>query len=376
MGAGLYIHIPFCRRKCLYCDFASWEGRLHDAERYVRALLAEMERYPERPRADTIYVGGGTPSLLPPGLLARILERARLRFRVEEDAEITLEANPGTVSMASLREYRAMGINRLSLGMQAAQDALLARLGRIHTVADFLRAAREAREAGFDNLSADIMSGLPGQRARDLAASIRTAAEAGCAHISLYTLKIEPGTPFAHRMALGELPLPGEDEEYDMTMLARDTLAELGYRRYEISNYARPGRACRHNLNYWDNGFYIGLGCAAASHRESVRYKNTEDIDAYMEAMERGCPAYDEWLPLTPQEEAADTVMLSLRTTAGLDLARYRERHGMDFGERFGARAETLVGWELAKLTPERFSLTDRGLDLQNRALLVLLEDP
>ncbi|MGI5878701.1 MAG: radical SAM family heme chaperone HemW, partial [Christensenellales bacterium] len=236
MGAGLYIHIPFCRRKCLYCDFASWEGRLHDAERYVRALLAEMERYPERPRADTIYVGGGTPSLLPPGLLARILERARLRFRVEEDAEITLEANPGTVSMASLREYRAMGINRLSLGMQAAQDALLARLGRIHTVADFLRAAREAREAGFDNLSADIMSGLPGQRARDLAASIRTAAEAGCAHISLYTLKIEPGTPFAHRMALGELPLPGEDEEYDMTMLARDTLAELGYRRYEISN--------------------------------------------------------------------------------------------------------------------------------------------
>ena len=141
-----------------------------------------------------------------------------------------------------------------------------------------------------------------------------------------------------------------------MTMLARDTLTELGYCRYEISNYARSGRACRHNLNYWDNGSYIGLGCAAASHREFIRYKNTADLDAYMEAMERGCPAYDEWLPLTPQEEAADTVMLSLRTTAGLDLARYRERHGMDFGERFGARAETLVGWELAKLTPERFS--------------------
>ena len=159
--------------------------------------MAEMELYPGRPRADTVYVGGGTPSLLPPDILARILERVRLRFRVAEGAEITLEANPGTVSPAALREYRAMGVNRLSLGMQAAQDALLTRLGRIHTFADFLRAALDAQEAGFDNLSADIMSGLPGQRTRDLAASVRAAAEAGCAHISLYTLIIEPGTPFA-----------------------------------------------------------------------------------------------------------------------------------------------------------------------------------
>lgn len=379
MGAGLYIHIPFCRRKCLYCDFPSWAGREDAMEDYADALVREMDlaaRERERLPVETVYVGGGTPSLLPPRLTARILEAAGRRFELSGDAEITMEANPGTVDRAGMKRYRAMGFNRLSLGLQAAQDELLRRLGRVHDFPQFLSAVEAARAAGFENIGADLMSGLPGQRTGDLSESVRAVAAAGCAHVSLYALSVEPGTPFYAMRDAGSLELPGEEDECGMAREAREALARYGYVRYEISSYAREGRACRHNLNYWDNGDYIGLGCGAASHREGVRFKNTADLDRYLAAMGRLEPEYGEWEKPSDEEAAFETVMLALRTTAGLDLARFRRRHGLDFRTRYGGRADDLVRGGLAVAGENRFALTERGMDVQNQALLYLTAPP
>jgi oxygen-independent coproporphyrinogen-3 oxidase len=273
------------------------------------------------------------------------------------------------VDRIKLAEFRAWALNRLSLGFQAAQDRLLARLGRIHSLFDFLSAVDGARAAGFENISADLMSGLPGQRADDLVESVRAAAGAGCGAISLYALSVEPGTPLAAMRDGGSLEFPGEEDQCAMEREAREALSERGYDRYEISNYAREGRACRHNLNYWDNGEYIGLGCGAASHWEGVRWKNTADLDRYLAAMGRMEPEYEEWEKPEAGEAAFEMVMLALRTAAGLDLSRYRRRHGRDFWVQYGERAARLVRCGLAETGENRFALTDRGMGVQNQAL-------
>ena len=333
MKASVYIHVPFCVKKCAYCDFASYPGRLGMADEYIDRIAEDAQRAREeygRFTVPTIYIGGGTPSLLTPGQVTRMLDAVRDRFRVEDGAEISMEANPGTVK--DLAGYRAAGVNRLSIGVQAAQDRLLKAIGRIHTRADAEEAVAQARAAGFDNVNLDLMYGLPGQTAEDFMQSVCWAAGLEVEHLSLYSLILEEGTPL-HK---SRVPVPGEDEVLDMQRQAIAYLAEKGYERYEISNYAKRGRECRHNLVYWRRGDYLGLGCAAASLMRGERYAQSRDLEEYM----GGLPPERE--RLTDEDVRMETLMLGLRTREGIDEGLVDKKEAMamkDFLRIGGGRA-------------------------------------
>lgn len=377
MGCGLYIHVPFCRSKCLYCDFVSFAGAEGRMGAYVRAVRAEMALAAGQwgPLSlDTVYFGGGTPSLLGPADVALLLEEAARRFDLRPDAEITLEMNPGTADRAALGAFRRCGVNRLSLGLQAAQPRLLKALSRSHTVEQFERAAAWARQEGFERLSADLMSGLPGQSEADIIASVELVGSL-CGHVSLYTLHVEDGTPLGGMVRRGEVTLPDADAESALFHAAMGRLRQMGFGRYEISNFAKPGQACRHNLNYWMNGQYLGLGCAAASHIQGLRLRNTESLDAYLAAMARGEPCLAERVVQTEADEAYDTVMLALRTSRGLDRRAFQHRFGYDFAARRAARIAPLERAGLLVKTADRLWLTDRGMDVQNGILTQILPD-
>jgi oxygen-independent coproporphyrinogen-3 oxidase len=283
MPAALYIHIPFCVKKCAYCDFRSWAGREGDWARYLNALEEEFKasaaRYGKLP-VQTVFIGGGTPSILPEDAVMRILAMTRARFELLPDAEITVEANPGTLSGEKLRAYRDSGVNRLSIGVQAAQPGLLGLLGRVHTAEDAARAASNGRgKAGFRNLNLDLMYALPGQTMAEWVASLKFALGLNPEHLSLYSLIVEEGTPPSALDRGGALPAPEDEASIAMQRAAGRILARRGFRRYyEISNYALPGFECRHNLTYWARGDYLGLGCAAHSMMRGERFENTPDL--------------------------------------------------------------------------------------------------
>lgn len=372
--AGLYLHIPFCVKKCRYCDFVSFAA--HDAmESYLLALDAEMAlvaaELPAR-SFDTVFFGGGTPSILPLLAVERLMEGLRRRFSIATDAEISFETNPGTLSAEKLREYRSAGVNRLSMGLQSANDGILARIGRIHGYADFLASLDFARAAGFSNINVDIMYGLPGQSLADHADTLAKVAGLDLVHISAYSLILAEGTPlYAENPAL-----PDEDESYAMHRLSIEYLQSRGYGRYEISNYAKPGMACRHNLNYWENGEYLGLGLGSHSAMHLGgwrRFCNTENLAEYLGRVGRGERPVAEDTPIPRTEEMFECLMLGLRKTAGLKKAAFLER----FGEELGRVYEKAIAEAKAKdylvETEADFRLTDRGLDMQNEALLLFL---
>lgn len=286
---GIYIHIPFCRQKCFYCDFTSFRADQLDKkiyQHYTDALCQEMALYQELfPDIciDTIYFGGGTPSIMPQEFIQRILTQLQQLFFVKEDAEITLEANPGTVSMQKLTVYKQTGINRLSIGVQAVQDELLQRIGRIHTIEMAEQAVREAHDAGFKNISVDLIYALPGQTLPMLKESIAWALAQSIQHISLYGLQIEDGTVFGRLYDAGKLTLPDEDTAEAMYDFLVNTLPEHGYRRYEISNFALPGCESRHNLRYWHDMPYLGFGAAAHGYYGRTRTQNPADLKTYLE---------------------------------------------------------------------------------------------
>mgnify|MGYP001018935692 CR=1 FL=1 len=292
----LYIHIPFCLRKCRYCDFLSFASDACVREKYVDQLIREIESIPEEdagqcpenaaPRlnltgrtVETIFIGGGTPSLLPPSAVERILAAVRQVFQVEPDAEITMEANPGTLTPDSAAGYRNAGVSRLSLGLQSASEEELRLLGRIHTREQFLQSFRAARDAGFDNINVDLMSALPGQSEESWQETLRFVCDLEPEHISAYSLIIEEGTPFASRT----LNLPDEDAEYNMYEATAQILREYGFEQYEISNYAKKGRECRHNVGYWIRQDYLGFGLGASSLYGKERFANTQDMKKYLE---------------------------------------------------------------------------------------------
>lgn len=355
---GLYIHIPYCASKCYYCDFysAAVQGGVPDA--YVDGLLRELARFtncdtgPLRP--DTVYFGGGTPSLLTPGQVRRVLAAAA----PAPEAEVTLEANPETVSEASLAGYREAGVNRLSFGVQTAFDESLARLGRRHTAARAGQALAEARRAGFANISGDVMLALPGYTRAELAATLALLAEGGCTHISSYLLKIEAGTVFGAKPPAG---LPDDDAAADFYLAAVEQLAALGYGQYEISNFAKPGYASRHNLLYWDCEDYLGLGPAAASCLGGRRFSCRRGTAAFL----AGPAVYDDEGPCTGQ----DYVMLRLRLTEGLHLPALQRRWGIVWGEGKRAFCRKLAAQGLASFDGERLALTPRGMLVQNAIL-------
>ncbi len=362
---GLYVHIPFCKRKCRYCDFCSYAG-VSETERreYTEALCREIRGYEREKRiaVDTVFFGGGTPSLLEPRELSEILEAVKSAFDVLPDAELTLEANPGTLTRDKLLAYRLLGVNRLSIGLQSIHENELKKLGRIHSYPDFLESYRLAREVGFDNIGVDLMYGIPEQTVDSFGETLASVIAIAPEHISAYGLIIEEGTPFYDER--DSLALPDEDSECDMYCLACAMLGEAGYSHYEISNYARAGRESRHNLHYWRDEEYIGVGVAAHSYFEGYRFANPDSIAEYLAA-----PVVERLLP----DAETEYVMLAFRLAEGLSLTDYKARFSRGFteGREDSIRRYTDLGLMLQM--GDRLALTERGFYVSNAILSDLL---
>ena len=372
---ALYLHLPFCRRRCAYCDFNAWrDPGLAARHAYHRALLLDLSREAERcrHRVRTVFLGGGTPSLAPPGWIEGLLEACTSAFDLEEGAEITVEANPGTVGAQSLKRWRAAGANRLSLGVQALDDRLLEGIGRIHTSTEALRAVSQAREAGFDNLNLDLIYGLPGQDLASWEATLERALSLSPEHVAAYSLILEEGTPLEASVRRGECTLPDQDAVADMEVLLRARMRGRGLRQYEISNWSRPGRECRHNLVYWANGEYLGLGCGAASYLGGWRSRRIADPGEYAQALREGRSPLAEAERLDREAALKETLVLALRTRWGADLVALARRFGVP-GRDLADFFDGLPGG-LVRRRGRRVRLTARGRDLANEVFVRLLE--
>ncbi len=375
MPFSLYIHIPYCVSKCPYCDFNSYAAASWPEEEYVCALTAELERRAEEPpflgaRLETIFFGGGTPSLFKPASIGAVIERASQRFGLEPDCEVTLEANPGTVDYAKLAGFRAAGVNRISFGAQSFNDTTLRFLGRIHRAEETREAARMARRAGFERLNLDLIFAVPGQRLEHVMADIGEAAALEPDHISAYNLTFEEGTAFFAEMRRGRIAPLASDEQAAMYAAVREELPRRGYAMYEISNYARPGREARHNLTYWRAETYLGIGAGAHSfardksggagrrwwnERVPARYIARAIESGYAEA---GSETVDRALAM------GEFVFLNLRLREGFALDTFRARFGRSFDEVFGARAARLFEGGMLERANGRVRLTERGVEL------------
>ena len=384
MNVELYIHLPFCARKCRYCDFPSWAGEEARIPAYVDALILELRERTAaygRPAAETVFLGGGTPSLLPPAELTRLLAAVREACAVAPGAEITGEANPGTLTPAWLEAAVQGGVNRLSLGMQAAQPELLRMLGRIHGPEAAGESVRMAREAGIRNISLDLMLGLPGQTEEQWRETLEAALALEPAHLSCYGLIPEEGTPLKADLDAGRLALPEEDAERAMYWHAVRTLARRGYAQYEISNFARPGFACRHNVGYWKQVPYLGVGVGAASmlpdpagEAAYLRESNPASLEGYLAMTAERDWGARERLPVSRAEARYETLMLGLRMTEGVGEDEFRAMHGAELADCYGAKLEALRARGLLTHEHGRWALTPRGMDIQNLVLVELMD--
>lgn len=375
----LYIHIPFCVKKCSYCDFLSAPATEQTKEAYMAALFAEIggraKDYKER-IVTSIFIGGGTPSLLSGDSIRQLMEHIREGFRLAPDAEITMEVNPGTVTTEKLAAFYGARINRLSIGMQSAQEQELKILGRIHDFDGFCQVYREAVEAGFTNINVDVMSGLPGQTLASYKDTLEKVLrlEPMPQHISAYSLIVEEGTPFAAMADRGELPLPEEDTERAMYEETIEVLAGYGFHRYEISNYALDGYECRHNVGYWIRRDYLGFGIGAASLIGNVRFQNGRDLNAYM-AHPLACR--EEQQSLTTQEQMEETMFLGLRLIRGVSYPEFARCYGQTLEEVYGEVISRNVADGLLTVredeTGRRLMLTGRGLDVSNYVMAQFL---
>jgi len=370
---ALYIHIPFCRSKCIYCDFASWSGREGCREDYLNALRQELFGWKDALQGyevSTLFIGGGTPSILPGEAIAGILADVKSVLPVRADAEITMEANPGATSPEQLRICRRAGVNRISFGAQSMNDALLKKLGRIHTVREVREAVTMARDAGFDNVSLDLMYALPGQTMELWLDTLEQAVALAPDHISAYSLIVEEGTPLYDQLRRGEIEVPDDDEAVEMQRAAIGLLERAGYYRYEISNYAREGRECRHNIVYWQRGEYLGLGCAAHSLMNGERFENPRELDAYLSGVRR-----EERVKLTRVDAMEETLMLSTRMIRGMDLNAYKEQFGVDFESAHQKAIVGMVCHGLIEIEDGFLRLTQSGLEVQNAVVVELLDE-
>lgn len=378
---SLYVHIPFCVRKCAYCDFLSMPAEESLQKQYVQALLHEIEALAplyENYEVVSLFLGGGTPSVLSEKLSEQLMNTLHRRFRIEPDAEVSMEVNPGTVNRQKLKSYVNMGINRLSIGMQSTVNETLKKLGRIHTFEQFLDCFFMAKEAGFENINVDVMSALPGQTLSEYCQGLKTlmALPERPTHISSYSLILEEGTPFYERFVNGgpqttEYRLPDEDTERKMYEATERILSTYGYHRYEISNYALPGYECRHNKRYWTREEYVGFGIGAASFTANRRWKNSSDIHAYIRA--DGLAEKEEELCLSVREQMEEFMFLGLRLMEGI--------HREDFYSVFGVELEEVYGVQIASLKEagllredRTVRLTKRGIDLSNYVFEKFLE--
>ncbi|MEG6614846.1 radical SAM family heme chaperone HemW [Peptococcaceae bacterium 1198_IL3148] len=368
---SLYVHVPFCVQKCTYCDFVSFPYKPDIAHRYLRALEQEMCYYAERLSAGqkqvgTVFIGGGTPSILPAKDLAWLLEKLQHYFHWQPEAEVTVEANPGTLDKEKLLTLYRGGVNRLSLGVQACQPQLLQVLGRIHNLNQALQAVDVARQVGFNNLSMDLIFAVPGQSLTHWQQSLKILTELEPQHISCYSLQLEDGTPLTAAVDRGELVRCDEDLELAMYNETISFLHRLGYQHYEISNFAQPGFQSKHNLVYWHNQEYLGLGPAAHSHLNSQRWANTGDINQYADAMKKGTPLLTEHIQLTVAASMSETMFMGLRLLAGVNLNAFYRRFGRSVFDVWPEETAKLIKQGLIENTGSHLRLTPKGLPLAN----------
>lgn len=377
----LYIHIPYCRQKCRYCDFASWAGQENTMAAYVDALLLEAEAMAPNAKGtpiETVFIGGGTPSILPAHLLTRLLSGLRKHFSIPAGIEFTTEANPGTLTKDWLTAALEGGINRLSMGMQAAQSGLLRALGRIHTQQDVVDSVRLARQMGVGNLSLDLMFGLPGQTPEMWLESLHAALSLAPEHLSCYGLIPEEGTPLKGDLDTGRLVLPDEAAERRMYDDTLHILGEHGYAQYEISNFAKPGRECRHNIGYWTRVPYIGLGASAASFLQTasggLRLTNPASIREYIAMTQEKAWRRRERTSLLPEDARFESLMLGLRMTHGVSEDAFAAMHGMTLDAYCGSILRQQEQQGLLIHQDGFWALTRRGMDVQNAILVEIME--
>lgn len=389
---GIYIHIPFCVQKCLYCDFVSGPASIEVKRNYVNCLLKEIDYRAESLcpfitmqkeqdeevvkdvnladgyLVDTVFIGGGTPSVLEADLIGDILCKLKERFLFAPDCECSMEVNPGTVDAVKLQKYKEVGINRLSIGLQSCHDPELKALGRIHDYKTFEETYETAKAAGFNNINVDLMSAIPEQTVESFAASLQRIAELSPEHISVYSLIVEEGTPFYDM----DLKLPGEEEERQIYHKTGAILKEYGYAQYEISNYAKKGKECKHNIRYWKCEEYVGFGCAAASFVNGVRWKNTEKIKIYMESMQgkftrlADSDFYCEKEELTQEDKYAEFMFMGLRMNEGVSEDEFCERFGVTMAEKYGEVIDKHIKNNLLICQNNRVMLTEQGRDICN----------
>jgi oxygen-independent coproporphyrinogen-3 oxidase len=369
--AGIYIHIPFCRARCSYCDFATgaYEGRL--AERYTHALASEIAQarlsIEDSLDVDTIYFGGGTPSLLTSAQAATILEAVHRRFRVSRGAEVTMEMNPGSVTPGTLREFRSLGITRASFGAQTFDDRELRKLGRTHTVEDTRRTFSDLRACGFENISFDLIAGLPGQTLEAWSGNLKESLALAPEHLSFYLLEVHKGTPLADQIRRGMQPEPDDDLAAEMYRMMLTEAEAAGYEHYEISNLCRPGFGSRHNTKYWTGEAVYGFGCSAHSYDgRRTRWSNERDAARYTELLEAGDTPVIETIELDELAARAESIFLGLRLMRGLNLREHEVRFGASLRDEYSADLERLSDAGLIELNDDFVRLTPAGALLSN----------
>lgn len=366
MIKSLYVHIPFCIKKCLYCDFNSCANRKLE-DKYIDSLMKEIESISVG-KFETIFIGGGTPTILSMCNLEKLLN-SLLRFN---PSEYTVEANPGTLTKEKLQLLQNKGVNRLSIGLQAWQDELLKSLGRIHNIDEFLHGYELARQNGFKNINIDLMFGIPGQSIDNWIETLSNVVKLSPEHLSCYSLIVEEGTPYYDMNEKGLLNLPSEDIERQMYYYAVDKLKDSGYSQYEISNFAKEGFKCKHNLTYWKDEEYIGVGAGSHSYVGNKRYSNHKDINEYIKGIEKG-KIIDQENYLTKDDEISEFMFLGLRLTSGINKAEFKQRFGFEIERIYSKQIDENISKGLIEIQNNDIRLTKRGVDLSNQVFVSFL---
>jgi len=379
---SIYVHIPFCVSKCSYCDFISY--RISDYEKtdgvskYMNTLAKEFISYKNTLKpfiVDTIYIGGGTPSSIDGKFIHELIHMIKTQVLVSEDAEITIEINPGTLTDEKLNHYICAGVNRVSMGLQTTNDTLLSSIGRIHSTNDFITTYHAIKNAGIDNISLDLMFGLPLQTLKDIENALALIGTLNPKHVSAYSLKLEEGTPLYKANEMKQINLPDEALEREMYHLIETGLSALGINQYELSNFATQGYESKHNLVYWNNKPYLGLGVSSHSKVNNIRFANTRSISEYIEQLENNLPVKIDEEEINEMEDLFETIILGLRLNQGIDMKTINQKYQIDFYSRYSSVLKKLEQSKLIKITEEKVCLTELGRDLANQVFIEFMEE-
>lgn len=364
---GIYVHIPFCKQKCSYCDFISYCDKNDLIEKYIKALKQEIENSSVNEyEISTIYIGGGTPSYIESKYISEILKTIKQKYNISRNVEITIEVNPGTATKEKLRDYVEAGINRISIGLQSCNNNLLKMIGRIHTYEEFLSTYKLAREVGFKNINVDLMIGLPNQTLDDVKKSLEEISKLNPEHISVYSLIVEEGTPIEKKIADGQLKLPNEELEREEYWEVKKFLESLGYKHYEISNFAKTGYESKHNLNCWEQKEYLGFGAAAHSYMKKTRYSNTENIEKYINQEMQSEQLHIVHEVQKEEEQKKEYMFLGLRKIDGVQISSFKNKFGCNPIMEFKNELKKLTQEGLIKIDLDQIKLTEKGIDLAN----------